>query len=108
MLLHWVLADNIVRFTGRVGRMNPLLFDVIGIGTRKTSQRQAKARNGSCLWVPARFVSQKGERNLIRIRRIRDHSRHATFSGSHPSPMDLVRHGQLYRQVLRLETLVIG
>jgi len=82
MLLHWVLADNIVRFTSRVGRMNPQLLDVIGIATRKTSQRQAKARNGSCLWVPARFVSQKGERNLIWIWRIRDRSRHATLSAA--------------------------
>jgi hypothetical protein len=95
MLLHWVLADNIVRFTSRVGRMNPQLFNVIGIATRKTSQRQAKARNRSCSWVPARFVSQKGERDLIRFWRIRGYSRHATLSGSHPSPMDLVRHGQL-------------
>lgn len=63
--------------------MNPQLFDVIGIGTRKASQRQAKARNGSCLWVPARFVSQKGERNLIRVWRIKNDLRHATLSGSH-------------------------
>jgi hypothetical protein len=83
MLLYWGLGHRIVRYTSRVEHVNPQSLDVMGMETRRASQRRAKARNGSSLWVPACFVSQKGERNLMRIRRIRNSSRHATHYDTH-------------------------
>jgi hypothetical protein len=59
-----MLARSIVRCSSRVEHMNPQLLEVIGIETRKSSQRESKARNGIWVWVPARLLSTKGNGSL--------------------------------------------